>query len=102
MSHEPQNLASRKLIIAGGVLIAGALLVLVICVVLDRLWITPDAKVAHYPTGPRLQVTPSRDLDTFRKEQKNTEIWGWVDADHRVARIPVARAMQLMAKEKTP
>jgi hypothetical protein len=99
MSHEPQNLASRTLIVAGSVLAAFAFLVLAVCMLLDRQWIVPDANVAHYPARPRLQVTPSNDLDTFRKEQRNTEIWGWVDADHRVARIPVARAMQLMAKE---
>jgi hypothetical protein len=102
MSHEPQHLASRKLIVAGATLMTCTALVLVICLFLDRHWIVPDAQLAHYPAAPRLQPAPSRDLETFRTEQGNTQVWGWVDRDHRVARIPVSRAMQLMAKEKKP
>jgi hypothetical protein len=102
MSHEPQNLASRQLIIAGAVLALGAALALAACLLLRHSWIVPDNREAHLPSSPRLQVTPSNDLQTFRNQQASNTGWGWVDADHRVARIPVARAMQLMAKEKKP
>lgn len=99
MSHEPQGLASGRLALAGIILAAGAVLVLVICFFLWRSQVSPTANVATYPPQPRLQPSPARDLATFRREQKNENIWGWVDKDHRVARIPVERAMQLMATE---
>lgn len=99
MSHEPQGLASGRLALAGVILAAGTLLVLILCFFLWRSHVSRSPAVATYPAQPRLQPRPARDLATFRREQKNEDIWGWVDRQHGVARIPVERAMQLMARE---
>jgi hypothetical protein len=48
------------------------------------------------PPVPRLQVHPFRALaDVQGREQKLLHSYGWLDADHSVARIPIDRAMTL-------
>lgn len=99
MSHEPQDLAAKHIAWAG-VVIAGVIcLTLAICLLLWHHWRT-DAGVATLPPTPRLQAHPAADLRDVRQAQvPATDGWGWADADHSVARIPVTRAMQIMAAE---
>jgi hypothetical protein len=54
------------------------------------------------PPLPRLQVAPVADLGTYRHANTPAGEWQWVDETHRTARIPVDRAMRIMAKESTP
>lgn len=98
MSHEAQNLASGRLARLAAILAGSTVAVLVICFVLWRAWISVSAP-APRPDEPRLQAEPRRDLEQFRRRQRNEDRWGWVDREHGIARIPVERAMQLMAKE---
>lgn len=50
---------------------------------------------------PRLQIDPKADLETLR--QRNQEVlnsYGWVDRGKGIVRIPIDRAMELLAHGK--
>jgi hypothetical protein len=52
---------------------------------------------------PRLQTTPWTDLRAFRSEQQNyLNSYGWVDEKLGVARIPIARAKELLLQRGLP
>ena len=52
------------------------------------------------PPEPRLQVTPSQDLDAIRKaEIDRLSSYGWVDRKAGVVHIPIERAIDLVAAE---
>ena len=69
-----------------------------------HLWRTP-ASADRVPLpytlavpGPMLQSAPQPDLDAYRAEkQRVMDSAAWVDAQHGIARIPVADAMALLA-----
>jgi hypothetical protein len=51
------------------------------------------------PPDPRLQTHPEDGLRALREaEQKDLESYGWVDEKKRVVRIPVARAIDILAE----
>jgi hypothetical protein len=63
----------------------------------DRLGRLPDGQ--PQPPAPRLQVHPKADLDRLRAEEHDRlTTYGWADRERRVARIPIERAMQLLAE----
>lgn len=50
------------------------------------------------PPEPRLQVRPIRDLRELHEAENNIlDHYGWVDRDAGVVRIPIARAIDLLA-----
>jgi hypothetical protein len=50
------------------------------------------------PPEPRLQVHPVRDLRELREAENNLlDHYGWVDQQAGVVRIPIARAIDLLA-----
>ena len=54
---------------------------------------------AERPPEPLLQINPSTDLQRFRAhEEELLDTYGWIDRDKRVVRIPIDRAMELMAQ----
>ncbi|MEW6755189.1 MAG: hypothetical protein AB1505_30045, partial [Candidatus Latescibacterota bacterium] len=60
--------------------------------------VSPLAASRQAPPGPRLQVDPG--LQKARLEEYEQEVlttYGWADRSGRVARIPVSRAMELLA-----
>ncbi len=51
------------------------------------------------PPAPRLQINNSEDLTALRARQRKTiSSYGWVDRSAGVVRIPVERAMDLVAE----
>lgn len=100
MTHERQNLDTRRIAMAGGLLIAGLLVVLAACFALWRSWTPASPAVVHRPPEPRLQIDASHDLATLRRQQRNSDYWGWEDRSGGIARIPVERAMELMARQR--
>jgi hypothetical protein len=55
------------------------------------------------PPEPRLQKAPVKDLKEFRaSEDAILNSYGWVDPEKGIVRIPVERAMELVAKEGLP
>jgi hypothetical protein len=52
------------------------------------------------PPEPRLQPNPPMELKEFRAgEETILNNYAWIDPDKGIVRIPVARAMELIAKE---
>lgn len=55
------------------------------------------------PPEPRLEVTPITDLEAMRAaEDKILNSYGWIDQPHGVVRIPIDRAMDLLAQRGLP
>lgn len=55
------------------------------------------------PPLPRLQTTPSTDLRTFQESEAQVlTTYGWVDKEKGVVRIPVSRAIELVAERGLP
>lgn len=55
------------------------------------------------PSGTRLQVNEPLDLKTYRdKEAKAISSYAWEDKSVKVVRIPVARAMEIVAEKGLP
>lgn len=59
------------------------------------------AEGPRLPPEPRLQVHPIKDLRELRaSEAEVLEHYGWVDKGTGVVRIPIDRAMQLLAQRQ--
>jgi hypothetical protein len=55
------------------------------------------------PREPRLQTDPHRDLrELVGAENAVLESYGWVDREAGIARIPISRAMELLAERGLP
>lgn len=55
------------------------------------------------PGGARLQVNEPEDLKTFRaREQEAISKYAWEDKAAKVVRIPVSRAMEIVAEKGLP
>jgi hypothetical protein len=53
--------------------------------------------------APRLESNPSVDLETFRAaEEAKLNSYGWIDKDTGIVRIPIERAMDLIAQRGLP
>jgi hypothetical protein len=58
---------------------------------------------AIQPPGPVLQLSPAADLAKFDAQQEaQLDGYGWIDRDKGIARIPIAQAMQDLAKRGFP
>ncbi|MDD5543167.1 MAG: hypothetical protein PHX83_08330 [Acidobacteriia bacterium] len=66
----------------------------------------PVSAMASYreiPAAPRLEITETRDFQEFRATEDATlNSYGWVDRTHGVVRIPIDRAMSLLAARGLP
>jgi hypothetical protein len=55
------------------------------------------------PPLPRLQIEPPKDLAKVRREEDETlRTYGWINRDAGVVRIPIDRAMDLVAESGLP
>lgn len=55
------------------------------------------------PPAPRLQVDPAADLARLRRAEQHTlSSYGWIDQEQRVVRIPVDRAIEILAQRGLP
>ena len=58
---------------------------------------------ARVPPEPRLRTAPRADLAELRAaEERVLETYGWVDRQRGIARIPIERAMDIVAKRGVP
>jgi hypothetical protein len=110
--HELSDLSPRAIAIFGVALAA----TVIACVIL-AMWIfgffaaletkldlppSPLAKPAA-PAGPHLQVSAPKDLEEMRAaEEKVLTNYDWVDRQAGTVRIPIDRAMQLLAERGLP
>ena len=55
------------------------------------------------PPEPRLQISPSEDwAEMLRREQAVLNSYAWVDRSRCIVRIPIERAMELIAQRGLP
>jgi hypothetical protein len=53
------------------------------------------------PPGPQLQTDPRADLEALRaRDERILGTYGWVDRDAGIARVPIERAMTLLAERE--
>jgi hypothetical protein len=97
-------------------LFVSALLVAVVVVLIFLVWFyrvivpprqpsaqTPIAQQRPLPPAPVLQVNPAVDMQRFReREEQKVSSYGWVDEKGGVARVPVQRAMEIVAERGLP
>lgn len=57
-----------------------------------------EASEPRLPPGPRLQESPEAELEAFRaRENAQLSSYGWVDREAGIVRIPISRAMDVLA-----
>jgi hypothetical protein len=55
------------------------------------------------PPEPRLQADPPRDLEEFlAREEEFLTTYGWINREEGIVRLPVGRAMTLIAEQGLP
>ena len=70
---------------------------------LGRARSAPIAETRPYPPAPRLQASPTRDLQEMRRlENAILQNYGWIDQTAGIARIPIDQAMELLARRGLP
>ena len=63
-------------------------------------WITSERISAP---APELQIDPAQDMERYQLPRKETlASYGWVDRQAGIARIPIERAMELIAERGLP
>jgi len=64
---------------------------------------TPSAPPALNAEAPQLEVTPRSDRQRFqRNEAQFEQSYGWTDRSKGTVRIPISRALQLLAERGLP
>ncbi|MBM4244185.1 MAG: hypothetical protein FJ148_10265 [Deltaproteobacteria bacterium] len=109
--HEQDAVGNRLLYLAGVLFVVLAILSVVVVAILRPLMIASQEKrnppasplAASYgrtePPAPRLQVDPALDIYEHRNAERQVlTTYGWVDRRAGVVRIPIERAMDLLAE----
>lgn len=109
--HEPDATSRRPVLI--GALALAVLLALGVLVptLLQKLFLAREAResapanplvetsATRLPPAPRLQTNPWRDIADLRaSEDAILQSYGWVDRKAGVVRIPIGRAMEMIAR----
>ena len=103
--HEPSAIAAGRVLVIGAILAFVVLTsVVVLHFVLRDLVMPRHAELmlrpGVLPPEPRLQPSPQNDLAVFRaRKEALLSGYAWTDAKHTYARIPIARAMQIYARQ---
>jgi hypothetical protein len=102
-AHESYAVAAGRLHWVAAILVLSLLAIVLLVYAWARPALTAGAApVRPLPPQPRLQAAPAADLAAVRTlQQSQLEGYRWVDEAHTVARIPVERAMALLAAAGT-
>jgi hypothetical protein len=111
--YETADVDSRVVLYFGVLLIVSAVVMHVGLWLLFRFFIQRDAQADNLPTRvgiqqmlppePRLQITPGMDYSArMQRETEQLNSYGWVDPRGGIARIPIDRAMDIIAAEASP
>jgi len=111
--HEERDVQLRPIIISGmSLAILAGLSLLAMWLLFDyfaahraRPEVTPSPMVEarQLPPEPRLQVSPQQDLQQMRAaETALLHSYGWVDRQAGIVRIPIERAIELLAERGLP
>lgn len=112
--HEVQDADIKEVIFTGIGLAVGTLIVCLVMWGLFNLLKTQQAKQstplmnpmappAQFPPEPRLQVNAPEELQQFHEqEDKTLDTYGWVDKNAGLVRLPIDKAMDIMAQKGFP
>lgn len=114
--HERSDVSVRSIFLFGvGLLIAAVVIHLLMWWLFDYFAARAERVDRPFPTSvvrgttksvppePHLQVVPRQDLQEMRAtEDAVLNSYGWVDQQTRIVRIPVERAMQVLAERGLP
>lgn len=104
--HEPAHVHARGVMWLAFAVVAGCALV-VAAVFFMTGWLgmpvgsgaRPVDALAAPPPKPRLQPDPEADLAAYTRQKRALlHDYRWLDREHGIARIPIERAMQLLAR----
>ena len=109
--HETRDIRARPIVLAGMAVLglvlvtSGGLRLLVAYYARREAGASAPNPLAAYgpqePPAPRLQTDPRRDLEALRAaEDAQLHDYGWVDRAAGRVRIPIERAMVLLAERK--
>jgi hypothetical protein len=110
VGYEHTDIRARPIVVAGVGLTIVLLIVAALMLGLYDVFAAREARLSQpanplaaaegprLPPQPRLQVHPVKDLRELREaERALLEHYGWVDKSAGVVRIPIARAIDLLA-----
>lgn len=105
--HESQEPNLRGLAVAGAIISIAIVLAVGVCLGLVALFggfERPLARAEHTPPPePRLQAHPLADRERYDEEQvAKLSGYQWVDRGTGIVRIPIGRAMQILAEHGGP
>lgn len=99
-NHESYEVFASRLHWIAGIIAATLVAIVWLMYVLSRTWLgpPPQAPRAGAAPTPRLQPNPHIDLDAHRaRERALLQSYAWIDREAGIARIPIERAMELLA-----
>jgi hypothetical protein len=100
--HEPHRIDAPALHKLGGLFLLSFVLILCVMYVLWRHvqpW-TLSMPAQPLPPAPRLQThAPLDRAALYRLQTRQLNTYGWLDAEHHLAHIPIERAMALLAQQ---
>lgn len=98
-AHESYAVAARRLHWVAGILALSLAGIVLLMYALAHTWLrTTSPPVETAPPAPRLQADPGADLAAERqREEGMLDGYAWVDRKRGIARIPVQRAMEILA-----
>jgi hypothetical protein len=113
VSHERSDVSIRGIVVFGVVLLLTAAVIHIALYWLLKYYreqAAPSAPAMSAPDtpaeitpAPRLQISPRSDLAEMRAaEEKELTTYGWLDEQKQTVRIPIERAMELLAKRGLP
>ncbi|HUH94335.1 MAG TPA: hypothetical protein VL742_14480 [Casimicrobiaceae bacterium] len=106
--HEGTRLDGRRVVgfalaVVGLIAVALAVALAVHELLRHRPEVTPGARLQPASSVPRLQSNGVEDLKAFNAEKaKLLHSYAWIDRDAGVVRIPIERAMSLLAQRAEP
>lgn len=109
--HERTDARTKRLWIFLAIVIGSCIIVIIfvrfywatLAGIQDRPAISPFTGPRDLPPAPRLQVVPAFDWDKYKaSEDKVLTTYGWVNKETGAVRIPIDRAMDLLAQRGLP
>jgi hypothetical protein len=113
LGHEPTTISARAVSMAAAMLFGSICVALVLMAALlmllaalrggDATIAPPGRPVAPPPGVPAVDVDQVGTLRELRSREKTLlSEYAWVDRDEGVARIPIDRAMEILAQKQAP
>jgi hypothetical protein len=100
----PDDVSLRAVVICalaiGGAIVAS---IAVAFMLLRGSSVTSVVKPAAVAASPALQSAPAGDFAAYRAaKQRQLSEYAWVDRDRGIVRIPIERAMEILARRPSP